>query len=67
MHTLLAQNARSTSRSPLVIHSRSNPFFPLGNGEAIAREIPETRPDTDARTASGTPPSCSGTARSSLL
>jgi pimeloyl-ACP methyl ester carboxylesterase len=27
----------------LVIHGRRDPFFPLGNGEAIAREIPGAR------------------------
>jgi pimeloyl-ACP methyl ester carboxylesterase len=27
----------------LVVHGRRNPFFPLGNGEAIAREIPGAR------------------------
>jgi pimeloyl-ACP methyl ester carboxylesterase len=24
----------------LVVHGRRDPFFPVGNGEAIAREIP---------------------------
>jgi pimeloyl-ACP methyl ester carboxylesterase len=43
----------------LVVHGRSDPFFPVGNGEALAREIPGARllvleraataiPDTDA-------------------
>lgn len=27
----------------LVVHGRSDPFFPLGNGEALAREIPGAR------------------------
>ena len=27
----------------LVIHGRRNPFFPVGNGEALAREIPGAR------------------------
>jgi pimeloyl-ACP methyl ester carboxylesterase len=27
----------------LVVHGRRDPFFPLGNGEAIAREIPAAR------------------------
>jgi len=27
----------------LVVHGRSDPFFPVGNGEAIAREIPGAR------------------------
>ena len=27
----------------LVVHGRRNPFFPVGNGEAIAREIPGAR------------------------
>jgi pimeloyl-ACP methyl ester carboxylesterase len=27
----------------LVIHGRRDPFFPVGNGEALAREIPDAR------------------------
>lgn len=27
----------------LIVHGRHDPFFPLGNGEAIAREIPDAR------------------------
>jgi len=27
----------------LVVHGRRNPFYPVGNGEACAREIPEAR------------------------
>lgn len=27
----------------LVVHGRRDPFFPVGNGEALAREIPEAR------------------------
>ena len=27
----------------LVVHGRLDPFFPVGNGEAIAREIPGAR------------------------
>ncbi|MEU8610580.1 alpha/beta hydrolase, partial [Actinoplanes sp. NPDC048791] len=27
----------------LVVHGRRDPFFPLGNGEALAREIPGAR------------------------
>ncbi|MFC5182525.1 alpha/beta fold hydrolase [Actinomadura harenae] len=27
----------------LVVHGRRNPFFPVGNGEALAREIPAAR------------------------
>ena len=27
----------------LVVHGRRDPFFPVGNGEAIAREIPNAR------------------------
>jgi pimeloyl-ACP methyl ester carboxylesterase len=48
-------------RTPtLVVHGRRDPFFPVGNGEALAREIPGARllvlesastaiPDADAR------------------
>jgi len=28
----------------LVVHGRRDPFFPAGNGEALAREIPGARP-----------------------
>jgi pimeloyl-ACP methyl ester carboxylesterase len=27
----------------LVVHGRHDPFFPVGNGEALAREIPDAR------------------------
>lgn len=27
----------------LVVHGRRDPFFPVGNGEALAREIPDAR------------------------
>ena len=27
----------------LVVHGRQDPFFPVGNGEALAREIPGAR------------------------
>jgi pimeloyl-ACP methyl ester carboxylesterase len=27
----------------LVVHGRRDPFFPLGNGKALAREIPGAR------------------------
>jgi pimeloyl-ACP methyl ester carboxylesterase len=27
----------------LVVHGRRDPFFPVGNGEALAREIPSAR------------------------
>jgi pimeloyl-ACP methyl ester carboxylesterase len=27
----------------IVVHGRGDPFFPVGNGEALAREIPNAR------------------------
>jgi pimeloyl-ACP methyl ester carboxylesterase len=27
----------------LVLHGEDDPFFPIGNGEALAREIPDAR------------------------
>jgi pimeloyl-ACP methyl ester carboxylesterase len=27
----------------LVVHGRRDPFFPVGNAEALAREIPDAR------------------------
>ena len=38
--------ARSPARArdpALVVHGRRDPFFPLGNGEVLAREIPGAR------------------------
>jgi len=43
MHTSLA---RAVGRDPgptLVVHGLRDPFFPVGNGEAIARGIPGAR------------------------
>ena len=31
------------SRSATVVHGRRDPFFPLGNGEALTLEIPGAR------------------------
>jgi pimeloyl-ACP methyl ester carboxylesterase len=34
---------RSDALAKLVVHGRRDPFFPVGNGEALAREIPNAR------------------------
>lgn len=33
----------SSAVPTLVVHGRRDPFFPVGNGEALAREIPGAR------------------------
>jgi len=39
----------------LVVHGRHDPFFPVGNGEALAREIPDAvSGDVAAATTQGT-------------
>ena len=49
MSSALDWTPRSRERLPelalpvLVVHGRRDPFFPVGNGEALAREIPGAR------------------------
>ena len=48
-HGVLQAQLRRRERLPelaipaLVVHGRRDPFFPVGNGEALAREIPDAR------------------------
>ena len=37
------ERLRELAIPALVVHGRRDPFFPLGNGEALAREIPGAR------------------------
>jgi pimeloyl-ACP methyl ester carboxylesterase len=44
------------SAPTLVLHGEDDPFFPIGNGEALAAEIPNARLVRLARTGHGLPP-----------
>lgn len=37
------ERLNSLTMPTLVVHGRRDPFFPLGNGEALARQIPDAR------------------------
>ena len=39
----------------LVVHGRRDPFFPLGNGETLAHEIPDARLLVLAQASTGIP------------
>lgn len=51
----------------LVIHGRRDPFFPVGNGEAIAREIPGARLLVLDEAATAIPDSASGEVAEAML
>jgi pimeloyl-ACP methyl ester carboxylesterase len=44
----------------LVVHGRRDPFFPVGNGEALAREIPGARLLVLERAATAIPDALAG-------
>ncbi len=41
--TFTVDQLRGISMPTLVVHGSTDPFFPLGHGEALAREIPDAR------------------------
>jgi pimeloyl-ACP methyl ester carboxylesterase len=51
----------------LVVHGRRDPFFPVGNGEAIAREIPGARLLVLADAATAIPDSAAGEVAEAML
>jgi pimeloyl-ACP methyl ester carboxylesterase len=51
----------------LVIHGRRNPFFPVGNGEALAREIPGARLLVLERAATAIPDALAGEVAAAML
>jgi pimeloyl-ACP methyl ester carboxylesterase len=51
----------------LVVHGRRNPFFPVGNGEAIAREIPGARLLVLAEAATAIPDAAAGEVAEAML
>ena len=51
----------------LVVHGRRDPFFPVGNGEAIAREIPGARLLVVEDAATAIPDSAAGEVAEAML
>ncbi|MGW0041892.1 alpha/beta fold hydrolase [Rhodococcus sp. NPDC003348] len=51
----------------LVVHGRRNPFFPVGNGEACAREIPEARLLVIENAATAIPDAATGEVAAAML
>src|SRR5262245_49449851 len=51
----------------LVVHGRRNPFFPVGNGEALAREIPGARLLVLERAATAIPDAVAGEVAAAML
>ena len=51
----------------LVVHGRRDPFFPLGHGEAIAREIPTARLLVLERAATAIPDAAAGEVAEAML
>jgi pimeloyl-ACP methyl ester carboxylesterase len=51
----------------LVVHGRRDPFFPLGNGEALAREIPGARLLVLERAATAIPDAAAGEVAAKML
>jgi pimeloyl-ACP methyl ester carboxylesterase len=51
----------------LVAHGRRDPFFPIGNGEALAREIPGARLLVFERAATASPDAAAGQVAAAML
>jgi pimeloyl-ACP methyl ester carboxylesterase len=51
----------------LVVHGRRDPFFPVGNGEALAREIPGARLLVLEQAATAIPDTASGELAAAML
>ena len=51
----------------LVVHGRCDPFFPVGNGEALAREIPGARLLVLERASTAIPDAAAGEVAKAML
>ncbi|MFE5309578.1 alpha/beta fold hydrolase [Isoptericola sp. NPDC056605] len=51
----------------LVVHGRRDPFFPVGNGEALAREIPDARLLVLAEASTAVPDAAAGRVAAAML
>jgi pimeloyl-ACP methyl ester carboxylesterase len=51
----------------LVVHGRRDPFFPVGNGDALAREIPDVQLLVLERAATAIPDAAAGEVAAAML
>jgi pimeloyl-ACP methyl ester carboxylesterase len=51
----------------LVVHGGRDPFFPVGNGEALAREIPDARLLVLEQAATAIPDAAAGEVAAAML
>ena len=61
------ERLRELAIPALVVHGRRNPFFPVGNGEALAREIPGARLLVLERAATAIPDAVAGDVAAAML
>ena len=62
-----AHAMRELAMPALVVHGRRDPFFPVGNGEALAREIPGARLLVLERAATAMPDAVAGEVAAAML
>ena len=66
--SVVARMEGSDSSLPaLVVHGRRDPFFPVGNGEALAREIPGARRLVLERAATAIPDAAAAEVAAAML
>ena len=61
------ERLRELAIPTLVVHGRRDPFFPVGNAEALAREIPDARLLVLERTARVIPDAAAGEVATAML
>jgi pimeloyl-ACP methyl ester carboxylesterase len=61
------ERLRELAIPTLVVHGRRDPFFPVGNAEALAREIPDARLLVLERAATVIPDAAAGEVATAML
>jgi pimeloyl-ACP methyl ester carboxylesterase len=61
------ERLREPAMPALVVHGRRDPFFPVGNGEALVREIPGAWLLVLQRAATAIPDALAGEAAAAML
>ena len=67
LQAALAERLSGLAIPALVVHGRRDPFFPVGNGEALAREIPGARLLVLERAATAIPDAAAGEVAAAML
>jgi pimeloyl-ACP methyl ester carboxylesterase len=63
----VADFAAELATPTLVVHGRHDPFFPVGNGEALAREIPGAQLLVLEQAATAIPAAAAGEVAAAML